>query len=72
LPLASDLPEGGYLILKRLDNGATPTAVNIVAGNATDTIDGNTNAAYTTQLATNAAKMTLQSDGLSAWYIISQ
>ncbi len=72
LPLASDLPQGGCLTLKRLDDTATPAAVNIVAGNATNTIDGNTNAAYTTQLATNAAKMTLQSDGVSAWYIISQ
>ena len=72
LPLASDLPQGGYLTIKRLDDTATPTAVNIVAGNATDTIDANTNAAYTTQLATNAAKMTLQSDGVSAWYIISE
>jgi hypothetical protein len=72
LPLANTVPEGSYFIVKRLDNSATPTAVNIVAGNATDTIDGNTNAAYTTQLANNAAKMTLQSDGNAAWYIVSQ
>ena len=71
LPVASTLAAGSYFILKRLNNGATPSSVTIAAGNATDTIDGNTNTTATT-LAGNAAKMTVQTDGVSAWYIVSE
>ena len=71
LPVASSLSAGNYYIIKRLDNGATPTTVTIAAGNGIDTIDGNTNTTPT-RLNANGDVMTLQTDGVSAWYIISE
>ena len=66
LPLASSLSAGTYFTFKRLDDGATPASVTI-APNVADSIDGAANQV----LPADGDKMTVQTDGVNAWYIIS-
>jgi len=72
LPEAANVPVGTYYIIKRLDDGAGPSTVTLAAGNATDTIDGNTNAGLATTIVADGDRITVQTDGVSAWYVISE